>query len=67
MMERQGPKFSIECDECAEADDVDTPNFNEAWHVFSRDGWTARKIGDQWTHKCPGCNRRAFPPKKEQR
>lgn len=58
MMDQQKDGFAIECDECGSADETDAWSFDKAWRKFNLDGWTARKIENKWTHKCPQCSGR---------
>lgn len=65
MIDRQKGKFVAECDECGEVEETSRTNFADAWDVLNRDGWTARKVGDVWTHKCPRCANLRSELKKE--
>jgi len=56
MIQRQKGGFAVECEACGEADETyDVGTFSDAWSLFKRLGWAARKSGDVWTHRCPAC------------
>ena len=56
MIQRQKDGFAIECETCRDADETyDVGSFSDAWNLFKRLGWTARKDGDVWKHDCPAC------------
>jgi hypothetical protein len=58
MMDVQKGDFVVECDGCGEVLETGTSNFEAARSVMRREGWKPTKIGDVWTHACPGCWRR---------
>jgi len=51
----QRNKILFECDSCEEVLNTDTADFNEARAMMQRDGWHARKFGQDWIHGCPDC------------
>ena len=56
MIDRQGTKIYIECDSCSEVfAGAEKEEFAATWSRAKREGWTARKIGDEWVHGCPRC------------
>lgn len=56
MIQRQKDGFVIECEACGDADETyDVGSFSDAWNLFKRLGWRARKAGDDWIHHCPRC------------
>lgn len=46
----------FECDTCGETFGYDGPDFARVWSAAKREGWTARKVGQDWVHKCNECN-----------
>lgn len=57
MIDRQHGKIVFECDSCNATFDGDSDDFSEAWSAAKRDGWTTRKIANEWLHGCPDCGR----------
>lgn len=56
MIDRQGGKIVWECDSCDATFEWDDPDdFQGGWNSAKRDGWRAKKIGDEWVHGCPRC------------
>jgi len=56
MIDRQGGKIVIECDACDETFEGERGDeWAEVWPAAKRDGWTTRKIGDEWLHRCLTC------------
>ena len=56
MIQRQKDGYVIECEACGDADETyDVGSFSDAWNLFKRLGWAARKNDDVWTHDCPKC------------
>lgn len=55
MIDRQGGVLVIECDECAATHEGDSGEWGEVWPEARRLGWTARKIDEEWIHRCPEC------------
>ncbi|MCV0384872.1 MAG: hypothetical protein K5821_00340 [Nitrobacter sp.] len=55
MIDRQGGRILIECDSCDEVLDTETGEFDEALALMKREGWSVRKIADEWLHGCPSC------------
>lgn len=51
--------FEFECDGCdCIPFDYTTEDFSEAWNAAKREGWRTEKVGDEWLHLCPTCQRR---------
>lgn len=55
MIDRQHGKIVFECDSCDEVLDTGERDFQVAWTLAQEEGWSARKIGDEWLHGCPSC------------
>ena len=56
MIDRQGNKILIECDSCPEVfEGNEDGEFPTVWGEAKRDGWTTRKIAEEWLHGCPKC------------
>lgn len=56
MIDHQGLKILFECDSCAEIfESEERAEFDDAWAAAKRDGWSCRKIANQWLHGCPSC------------
>ena len=54
MIDRQHHKLIFCCDSCdttLESED----DFAIAWATAKREGWTTRKICNEWLHSCPDC------------
>jgi hypothetical protein len=60
MIDRQYGQIVFECDGCDELLHTKIPveDFNGAMAVFRREGWKAIKIGDEWVHECPNCQKK---------
>jgi hypothetical protein len=56
MIDRQFGKIIIECDSCDEtfAGEPDQ-EFSSVWAAAKREGWSTRKIANEWLHGCPKC------------
>lgn len=52
MIDRQHGKVLIECDSCPE---VIESQWDDFWPQCKRDGWSSRKIANEWLHGCPRC------------
>ena len=51
MIDRQGNKIVIECDCCDETfTGEDHAEWAEVWADARRDGWRAKKVGQDWVH-----------------
>ena len=48
MIDRQYGHVVIECDSCDEVFDSGTDDFAKAWNAAKREGWTSRKIANEW-------------------
>ena len=55
MLDRQHGKIQFCCDVCGDVLDTDTRDFTEARTIMGREGWKARKFGNDWVHSCTGC------------
>ncbi|AXK79982.1 hypothetical protein DW352_05280 [Pseudolabrys taiwanensis] len=60
MIDRQGGRIVIECDSCDETFDGnsiegDGDDWQEVWPAAKAEGWTSKKIGNEWVHGCPHC------------
>lgn len=55
MIHRQGGRIQIECDACDEVFKGDSGEWDEVWPEAKSEGWTTRKIGTEWLHRCPSC------------
>lgn len=55
MIDRQHGHIVIECDSCDEVIETGESDFTEAWAKAKRDGWTSRKIANEWLHVCRKC------------
>lgn len=59
MIDRQHGQIVFECDGCDETIETGEDEWNEAMAQFRSERWRAEKVGDEWTHLCPRCQRRA--------
>lgn len=55
MIDRQCGKIVIECDACDAVFPGASDEWNEVWPAAKREGWRARKVGEEWVHTCPEC------------
>jgi hypothetical protein len=55
MIDRQYGKLVFECDSCPETFGGDSDDFSAAWAAAKSEGWSSRKIADEWLHGCPKC------------
>ena len=55
MLDRQHGDIVIECDSCDEILETETSDFGSALNLMKREGWRARKIGEDWCHFCSKC------------
>lgn len=55
---RESGVLTFECDTCDELFEWHNQEFDSAWTDAKRQGWRAKKIGDEWVHTCPQCWRR---------
>lgn len=55
MIDRQHGKPVFSCDECGDVFETHHTEFSEIWASAKLDGWTARKIGRDYIHKCGAC------------
>lgn len=52
-------QLTLSCDNCGEF--VEGDDFNEMWEAAKAAGWKARKIGEEWFHRCPDPSCQASP------
>jgi hypothetical protein len=55
-IDRQFNRIVIECESCDElivGDAAET--FEAVWATAKREGWRAKKIGENWIHECARC------------
>jgi hypothetical protein len=57
MIDRVDGELVFHCDECQEFFESNEGEFSVAWGNAKRDGWTVRKIGNDWHHTCQECGR----------
>jgi hypothetical protein len=56
MIDHNGRVLVFSCDECPKwAEDDDDLGFALFWADLKREGWRAKKIGQDWVHACPAC------------
>jgi hypothetical protein len=55
MLDHQKGEIKVECDGCGEVYDTGTDDFNDVRTLLKRDGWSIRKIAEEWVHFCPRC------------
>lgn len=56
VIDHQGLKILFECDTCdAVWESEEREEFDDAWSRAKADGWSVRKIVDEWLHGCPHC------------
>jgi hypothetical protein len=56
MIDRQGNRIVLECDSCEETFEGDEDaEWADVWAEAKREGWRAKKIGDEWVHGCGKC------------
>lgn len=56
MIDRQGGRICIECDSCDEVHEGERgEEWNVVWAAAKAEGWTTRKIANEWLHGCPRC------------
>lgn len=55
MMDRQHGQIVFECDVCGSTLETEELYFNAAKLILDREGWKARRIGEDWLHSCPNC------------
>ena len=56
MIDRQGGKVLIECDSCSEVYEGEPDEeFAMVWAEAKREGWSTRKIANEWLHGCGKC------------
>lgn len=61
MIHRNHGDITFECDSCGETLDTNDDDWNVAWNMAKRDGWTSRKIAGEWEHSCLTCNEPETP------
>jgi hypothetical protein len=55
--ERVGGRWRFQCDNCTEAVDTASGNFNEALAEAKAEGYRAYMLSGEWFHRCDGCSR----------
>ena len=56
MIDRQHGKVIFVCDACEEKFEGERSEpFDAVWATAKRNGWTVRKINNEWLHGCPEC------------
>jgi hypothetical protein len=55
MIDHQHGRIVIECDSCDEVFEGSSDDWQEVWPAAKREGWSTRKIADEWLHGCPKC------------
>ena len=59
MQDVQRGEILFECDGgCGAVLETGTSNVSAANNARRREGWRALKVGDEWTHLCPRCEKR---------
>lgn len=58
MLDRQHGDVVFECDGCTATLETNTSNFDAARNALTRADWKTRKIGEDWCHFCPNCERK---------
>lgn len=58
MIDRQHGEILFECDACPETIETGESEWNDAMRLFRNEGWRAEKVGEDWIHLCPKCQRR---------
>ena len=58
MIDRQFGEITFECDACDETIETGEEEWNHAMRHFRSAGWRSEKVGAEWTHLCPACQRR---------
>lgn len=46
----------IECDGTGCHEFLEGSTFSEVWNSSEAEGWTSKKIVDEWFNYCPGCS-----------
>jgi hypothetical protein len=54
-IDRQHGFIIIACETCSETFEGESNEWNEVWPAAKTEGWTAKKIGKEWEHRCPEC------------
>jgi len=52
---KEGLNFTVQCDNCLEAFDTETPEFQDAVTALKSVGWKVIKIHQEYEHLCPLC------------
>lgn len=53
--EKNGGRYSFQCDSCPEAVVTNCTDFHEAFSEAKAEGFIAFNRGGIWFHKCAGC------------
>lgn len=56
MIDRQHGRILIECDSCDEVFEGEKDEeWATVWPAAKREGWSGRKIANEWLHGCSKC------------
>ena len=50
-------EITFECDQCGEEIHTDEADFQTALNVMKAEGWQSKKVGADWEHICPNCQK----------
>lgn len=56
-IDNQYGNIVFSCDSCGEVLETGTSDFGSARNMLRRASWKPKKIGDDWVHACPGCQK----------
>ena len=48
--------YEVECDDCGEGDAFNADDWQDLMSQMKDDGWTKKKVDDEWEHYCPACS-----------
>lgn len=57
MIHRTHGDITFECDSCGETLETNEDYWSNAWQLAKDEGWTSRKVGNEWNHFCLDCER----------
>ena len=57
MIDRQYSGIIFECDGCSETLETSQTDWDQAMVRFRAQRWRAEKVGSDWVHLCPACQR----------
>jgi len=55
MIEKNGGRFTLVCDNCGERDDEDFSDFQDAVDFKKSSEWSSKKQYGEWFDICPKC------------